>query len=128
MKNSVLIMGIDGVSWDLLRPWIEDGKLPTLSRLVQKGASGNLKTVIPPLSCTAWTSLFTGTNPGKHGIYEYTTESGKLINSKLKQLRAASESAPALRPRWYPKRAIGNRRPRSLVLSAPGPGLGVLQF
>ena len=83
MKNSVLIMGIDGVSWDLLRPWIEDGKLPTLSRLVQKGASGNLKTVIPPLSCTAWTSLFTGTNPGKHGIYEYTTESGKLINSKL---------------------------------------------
>lgn len=83
MKNSVLIIGIDGVSWDLLRPWIEDGKLPTLSRLVQKGASGNLKTVIPPLSCTAWTSLFTGTNPGKHGIYEYTTKSGKLINSKL---------------------------------------------
>jgi len=82
MKNSVLIIGLDGVAWDLLRPWIKEGKLPTLSKLIAKGASGDLKTTIPPLSGSAWTSLFTGKNPGKHGIYEYTTDLGDLTNSR----------------------------------------------
>ncbi len=82
MKKSVLIIGIDGASWDFLKPWIDDGKLPALKSLLESGASGDLKTVIPPLSCSAWTSLFTGTNPGKHGIYEYLTDSGELINSR----------------------------------------------
>ena len=81
MKNSVLIIGIDGATWKLLKPWIENGELPALKKLLNEGAGGNLKTVIPALSCTAWTSLFTGTNPGKHGIFEYLTDSGKLVNS-----------------------------------------------
>jgi len=83
MKNSVLIIGIDGATWNLLKPWIKKGDLPTLKKLIDKGSEGNLKTVIPPLSCSAWTSLFTGTNPGKHGIFEYLTKSGKLINSTM---------------------------------------------
>lgn len=83
MKNSVLLIGVDGASWDFLKPWINDGKLPTLKRLFDSGSTGYLNTTIPPLSCTAWTSLFTGTNPGKHGIFEYLTKSGKLINSRM---------------------------------------------
>ena len=75
MKNSVLILGIDGATWDILKPWISNGELPNLKKLLDKGAEGYLKTVIPPLSCTAWTSFFTGTNPGKHGILEYLTRS-----------------------------------------------------
>jgi len=82
-KNSVLIIGIDGGSWNLLRPWMDDGKLPTLKRFLEMGTTANLRTTIPPLSCSAWTSFFTGKNPGKHGIYEYLTESGELVNSNL---------------------------------------------
>jgi len=82
MKNSVLIIGIDGATWDLLKPWMNKGYLPTLKRLIDNGSGGYLKTVIPPLSCSAWVSLFTGKNPGKHGIYDYLTDSGKLVNSK----------------------------------------------
>ena len=82
MKNSVLIIGLDGVPWDLLKPWIDEGKLPAFSKLLKKGSGGSLRTTIPPFSSSAWTSLFTGKNPGKHGIYEYTTDLGKLINSK----------------------------------------------
>lgn len=83
MKNSVLIIGIDGATWNLLKPWIKKGDLPTFKKLIDKGSEGDMKTVIPPLSCSAWPSLFTGTNPGKHGIFEYLTESGKLINSTM---------------------------------------------
>jgi len=83
MDNSVLIIGIDGAGWNLLKPWIKEGELPTLKKLADNGIIADLRTTIPPLSCSAWTSLFTGKNPGKHGIYEYMTESGKLVNSKL---------------------------------------------
>ena len=83
MKNSVLIIGLDGADWKLLKPWISNEELPNLKKLLDKGAEGYLKTVIPPLSGAAWTSLFTGTNPGKHGIFEYLTKSGKLVNSRL---------------------------------------------
>ncbi|MEK6984233.1 MAG: alkaline phosphatase family protein [Nanoarchaeota archaeon] len=83
MKNSVLIIGIDGADWNLLIPWIKEGKLPTLKRLLSVGIKADLKTTIPPLSCSAWTSLFTGRNPGKHGIYQYATESGKIVDSRL---------------------------------------------
>tara|TARA_Y100000310_G_C20697653_1_gene826852 strand:- start:4636 stop:6132 length:1497 start_codon:yes stop_codon:yes gene_type:complete len=81
MKNRVLLLGIDGATWDILDEWIDQGHLPILKKLRESGSSGNLNTVIPTLSCTAWTSLFTGKNPGKHGISNYLTKSGKLINS-----------------------------------------------
>lgn len=83
MKNSVLIIGIDGATWALLKPWIAEGKLPTLKRLMASGIKADLKTTVPPLSCSAWTSMFTGKNPGKHGIYQYITESGKIVDSSF---------------------------------------------
>ncbi len=83
MKNSVLIIGLDGVSWDLLKPWIDEGKLPAFKKLLGGGTWGDMRTTIPPLSCSAWTSLFTGKNPGKHGIFEYITDSGELVNGSF---------------------------------------------
>ena len=44
MKNSVLIIGIDGASWDLLKPWAEKGELPTLKRLIDRGTKIKLET------------------------------------------------------------------------------------
>ena len=83
MKNSVLIIGIDGASWNLLEPWVKEGELPTLKKLIVSGAKSDLRTTIPPLSCSAWTSLFTGKNPGKHGIYQYITKSGRIVDSSF---------------------------------------------
>ena len=34
----VLVIGLDGVTFDLLGPWIEAGELPTLRRLRDQGA------------------------------------------------------------------------------------------
>lgn len=82
MKNSVLIIGLDGVQWSLLDPWLNEGELPTLSKLLSGGVKGDLKTTIPILSASAWTSLYTGKNPGKHGIFEYIDDSGRLINAR----------------------------------------------
>ena len=67
----VLIVGLDGATFDILRPLAEQGRLPNLQRMLDAGAAGVLQSTIPPVTPAAWTSLFTGKNPGKHGIYDF---------------------------------------------------------
>ena len=71
LPNKAVIIGLDGATWTLLRPWIDQGQLPNLARLVQEGASGPLTTTIPPVSASAWVSFATGCNPGKHGAFDF---------------------------------------------------------
>ena len=67
-----MIIGIDGATWELLDGFMERGLLPNLKRLSEEGAKGELQTVVPPMTATAWTSFATGKGPGKHGIYDWT--------------------------------------------------------
>lgn len=67
-----LVIGIDGGEWDVIDPMIEDGKLPHLARLKREGVSGPLESITPPVSPPAWNSIQTGTNPGKHGIFDFS--------------------------------------------------------
>jgi len=67
----VLIIGLDGATLDLVRPWAEAGHLPNLNRLMREGSYGPLRSVLPVLSSAAWASFMTGTNPGKHGVFDF---------------------------------------------------------
>jgi predicted AlkP superfamily phosphohydrolase/phosphomutase len=67
----VLIFGLDGATFDLMLPWIAEGCLPTLGKLVQGGAWGPLRSTIPPITPCAWSSFMTGKNPGKHGLFDF---------------------------------------------------------
>ena len=68
--SRVLVIGLDGASWDILEPLIQDGKLPTFDRLYQEGSHGILMSTVPPITPPAWTSMVTGMNPGNHGIFD----------------------------------------------------------
>ncbi len=70
-RKRVLIVGLDGATWDLAGPWAEQGHLPTIRRLRLEGAWGTLQSTVPALSPPAWTSIITGQNPGKHGVYDF---------------------------------------------------------
>ncbi|RLE47527.1 MAG: hypothetical protein DRJ18_03130 [Candidatus Methanomethylicota archaeon] len=70
-KLRVIVIGLDGATWKLIKPWAEEGKLQTLKRLMEEGAYGELKSTIPPITAAAWASLLTGKNPGKTGIYDF---------------------------------------------------------
>jgi predicted AlkP superfamily phosphohydrolase/phosphomutase len=67
----ILVVGLDGATFDLMTPWMEQGYLPRLKALRDGGTWGTLQSVIPPLSPPAWTTAFTGVNPGQHGIYDF---------------------------------------------------------
>jgi predicted AlkP superfamily phosphohydrolase/phosphomutase len=68
----VLILGLDGATFDLIEPWAAAGSLPHLARLMAGGAWGRLRSTVPPATFPAWTSLMTGVNPGQHGIFDFT--------------------------------------------------------
>jgi predicted AlkP superfamily phosphohydrolase/phosphomutase len=67
----VLIVGLDGATFDLMLPWIEEGRLPNLARLLRGGIWGPLESTIPPITPCAWSSFMTGKNPGKHGLFDF---------------------------------------------------------
>ncbi len=69
--HKLLVIGIDGGTWDIVLPMAADGKLPNLQRLMQTGAYGTLHSTIPPVTAPAWSSFITGTNPGRHGIFHF---------------------------------------------------------
>ncbi|MBM3498673.1 MAG: hypothetical protein FJX74_08360 [Armatimonadetes bacterium] len=67
----VLVIGLDGGTFDLIEPWVEAGRLPNIARLMREGAWGPLRSTIHPLTPTAWTTFATGCCPGKHGVYDF---------------------------------------------------------
>ncbi len=67
----VIVIGLDGGTFELIKPWAESGDLPTFRELMREGAHGNLESVPNQRSAASWTSFMTGKNPGKHGIYEF---------------------------------------------------------
>ena len=69
MMQKILIIGLDGATWDLLRPWALEGKLPVIRKLMNEGSWGYLESTFPPITSPAWISFATGKNPGKLGIY-----------------------------------------------------------
>jgi predicted AlkP superfamily phosphohydrolase/phosphomutase len=84
----VLIIGLDGATWTNLKPLAERGDMPVLQRLMREGAWGTLDSTIPALTPPAWTSLVTGTNPGKHGIYHFRhTPAGDYYQRRLNNAR-----------------------------------------
>ena len=72
MSARVLLVGLDGATLDLIAPWAAAGSLPHLARLMQCGTFTQLRSTVPPATFPAWTSFLTGTNPGQHGIYDFT--------------------------------------------------------
>jgi predicted AlkP superfamily phosphohydrolase/phosphomutase len=42
-----------------------------LNKLLEGGSSGVLESTVPPYTPPGWTSIFTGVNPGKHGIFGF---------------------------------------------------------
>jgi len=50
MNRRVLIIGIDGGTWRVPRPAMEQGYTPRLKEVVDTGASGILKSTIPAIT------------------------------------------------------------------------------
>jgi predicted AlkP superfamily phosphohydrolase/phosphomutase len=66
-----VILGFDGMDPDLADRFMNEGRLPNLSKLRARGTFSKLRTTFPPISPVAWSTFMTGVNPGKHNIYDF---------------------------------------------------------
>jgi predicted AlkP superfamily phosphohydrolase/phosphomutase len=106
-----LIIGLDGATFDLLKPWAQAGYLPTLGRLMSQGAHGPLLAWPNMNSAAAWTSMVTGCNPGQHGVFDFGT------------------AAPQRGTTWQPTTARSRAKsPFWHLLSAAGRSVGIVNI
>ena len=69
----VLVLGVDGADHGIVTELLAAGRLPTLARLRDQGRFGPLVSTEPPITPVAWTTFLTGLLPGRHGIYNFST-------------------------------------------------------
>ncbi|MCX9012409.1 MAG: alkaline phosphatase family protein, partial [Candidatus Methanoperedens sp.] len=67
----VLVIGLDGATLDLIKPWAREGKLPMFQKLMSESCCGNLESTRPAITIPAWNSLATGKNPGRIGCFSF---------------------------------------------------------
>jgi predicted AlkP superfamily phosphohydrolase/phosphomutase len=88
--NKVLLIGLDGAEWDLIRPMAEAGELPNLARLMKAGVYGNLRSLEPLAKSPAiWTTIATGKSPEEHGIDSFVDKvGGRPLTQNMRKVRA----------------------------------------
>jgi predicted AlkP superfamily phosphohydrolase/phosphomutase len=69
--SKIFVSALDGATWTLLQPWINQGALPNLAALQREGASGILRSTLPVITSAAWSAFSTGKNPSNTGIYDF---------------------------------------------------------
>ena len=100
----VLLVGWDGAEPELLEPWAAQGRLPVLASLLARGAGGRLASTVPAQTPPAWTSLVTGVDPGRHGIYSFTSPTTEDYTEHF--VNATERQAPSV---WQYMSAAGRR-------------------
>jgi predicted AlkP superfamily phosphohydrolase/phosphomutase len=68
VNRKIMLLGIDGLEWDILGPMLETGRLPNFQGLIQRGAWGEVQSLDILESPVIWTSVATGKIPEKHGV------------------------------------------------------------
>jgi len=64
----IVVVGVDGASWSVLSPMLEQGRLPRLAGLYRAGSAGLMRSVEPMVTAPMWTTLATGRPASVHGI------------------------------------------------------------
>jgi predicted AlkP superfamily phosphohydrolase/phosphomutase len=67
-KPRVILVGVNGMELDIIRPLLLKGQMPNLASVIEKGAYGKLRTVSAPNCPRVYSTLFTSTNPEEHGV------------------------------------------------------------
>ncbi|MBY0395701.1 MAG: alkaline phosphatase family protein, partial [Thermoleophilia bacterium] len=123
----VLVLALDGASFDVIRPMAEAGELPNLGAWMREGRSAPLPSTAPPVTFPAWSSFMTGLPPGEHGIFDFTQKVAG--DYRLRFVNATDRAGRTL------LRRVGDAGGEVLVLGLPAthppepvPGLLVSGF
>jgi predicted AlkP superfamily phosphohydrolase/phosphomutase len=96
MGPRLTVIGLDAATFSVIDPMLEAGQLPNLKRIFDEGSRGILRSTIHPLTTQAWTTMLTGVNAGRHGMWDFCDrdESGyrlRLVNGSHRRAPAVWE-------------------------------------
>lgn len=105
----VIILGLDGLDPARCDRLMQEGRLPHLAALRDAGSYRRLASTCPPISPVAWSTFMTGTNPGKHGIFDFLhrnprTYLPELSSSRVERAASGKSRMKGLRgsrPFWH---------------------------
>jgi predicted AlkP superfamily phosphohydrolase/phosphomutase len=87
LRKRVVILGLDGLEPSLTERFLDEGLLPHLAKLKQQGGYRRMGTTWPPLSPVAWSSFATGSNPGKHNIFDFISRDPQSYQPTMSSVR-----------------------------------------
>ncbi len=96
LSGRIFILGLDGATFDLIDPWVAQGRLPTFSALMGQGVKGVLESVIPPLTTPAWVSFQTGRTPVSHGLFSWVRRVGVCGQEPFNRTHIAGETLDSI--------------------------------
>jgi predicted AlkP superfamily phosphohydrolase/phosphomutase len=111
MRKKLVMFGIDGGTWTIIDRYVKDGQMPTMSYLLNHGTKGTLISTFPRQTLPAWSSIFTGVNPGKHGLVGFPGHTE--LNGKLSPITFRS---PEIKSLWQ---NLSEKGLRSIVINDP---------
>lgn len=71
MREKVILLGLDGADYKVIRRGIEEGLLPNFQEVDRRGLMRGLNSTVPPATPPSWTSMITGVSPGRHGVLDF---------------------------------------------------------
>jgi predicted AlkP superfamily phosphohydrolase/phosphomutase len=113
----IVILGLDGLDYTLTDQMLAEGKLPNMAALRKKGCFKPLGTTLPSISPVAWSSFQTGTNPGKHNVYDFLAPDLKTYQPKLSSVEIRPPARMLRLGRW--QIPLGKAEVRLLRKSRP---------
>jgi predicted AlkP superfamily phosphohydrolase/phosphomutase len=81
-KPKVVVIGVNGMELDVIRPLLLKGDMPNLAKVIKNGAYGKLRTVSAPNCPRVYSTIFTSTKPEEHGVTGFIV-GGITANSNM---------------------------------------------
>jgi len=90
LVKRVIFLGFDGQDARITERMMAEGKLPNLARLAERGSYHRLRTTFPSITPVAWSSFSTGTNPGRHNIFDFLDRDPRTYLPRLSSAHIGS--------------------------------------
>ena len=90
----MLVLALDGASFDVIEPLLAEGRLPNLASWMSDGRHAPLPSTVPPVTFPAWSAFMTGLEPGDHGIFDFTQKVPGAY--RIRFVNASDRPAPTI--------------------------------
>jgi predicted AlkP superfamily phosphohydrolase/phosphomutase len=84
-RPHVVVVGVNGMEWDIIRPLLMNGQMPSLASVIQRGVYGKMRTLAAPNCPKVYTTIATSTPPEENGITGFVVSGATARTDMLKK-------------------------------------------